>query len=98
MERNRLDAVAGALLNIGGLVVVIDYVALVADRLDVANSRHVLVDGAGRLQDPVRDRIVVGDVDGRKRGNGHGYRTERSRSDACFGQHFSTSYCRAAAS
>ena len=38
-----VDAVTGALLNVGGPVVVVDHVALVVDRLDVAHRGRVLI-------------------------------------------------------
>src|SRR3984893_1713642 len=41
-----VDPVAGGVLDVDRPVVVVDHVALVVDRLDVAGRGHVLVDGA----------------------------------------------------
>src|ERR1700720_2796956 len=52
----------GALLNVVWPVVVVDHVALVIDWFDIACRGHVLVDRAGCLQYPVRNRVVVASV------------------------------------
>jgi hypothetical protein len=51
-----VDAIAGGVLHIDRPVVVVDHVALVIDRVGVARRGHVLVDRAGGLEYPVRDR------------------------------------------
>jgi hypothetical protein len=57
-----MDPVLNRLLDIGCLVVVVDHVALVVDRLNVARRGHDLLGGAAGCEHPVRNRILLGGI------------------------------------